>query len=117
MRLPYGRGFCVDRFFMRCYNQRPNVAILEIIYNLLRVSMKKANLLLTLLVVCIAVFVSGCSMEPKGFVQDTRPGLTNYEAHARIYRTVNMNGQMVWEDWDHFWMIERPSRLNKLRVQ
>jgi hypothetical protein len=76
--------------------------------------MKKATFLLTLVFVCLAVVVSGC-MEPKGFVQDTRPGLTNYDAHARIYRTANMNGQMAWEDWDHFWMLERPSRNSWLR--
>ncbi|MDO8301855.1 MAG: hypothetical protein Q7T18_01300 [Sedimentisphaerales bacterium] len=79
--------------------------------------MKKANLLLTLLAVCVAVFIGGCSMEPKGFVQDSRPGLTTYGSHARTYRTVNLNTQMAWEDWDHFWMFEKPSRANLLRVR
>jgi hypothetical protein len=78
--------------------------------------MKKA-ILLTLMLVCLAVLAGGCSMEPKGFVQDTRPGMTNYEAHAREYRSVNVNGQMAWEDWDHFWMMERPSRENWLRAR
>jgi hypothetical protein len=79
--------------------------------------MKKVNLLLTLIVVCVVVFLSGCNMEPKGFVQDSRPGLTTYDGHARIYRTVELNSQMAWEDWDHFWMIEKPSRNNWLRVR
>jgi hypothetical protein len=79
--------------------------------------MKKTNLLLTLLVVCVAVFVSGCSMEPKGFVKDTRPGLTKYDTDARTYRSLKLDNQMIWEDWDHFWMVERPSRNNWLRMQ
>ena len=78
--------------------------------------MKKANLLLTLLAVCIGVFLIGC-MEPKGFVQDSRPGLTTYQGHERMYRTVNLDTQMAWEDWDHFWMIEKPSRNSWLRVR
>jgi hypothetical protein len=79
--------------------------------------MKKATFLLTFVLVCLAVIVSGCNMEPKGFVQDTRPGMTNYDAHAREFRTVNVNGQMAWEDWDHLWMLERPSRNSWLRTQ
>ena len=78
--------------------------------------MKKANLLLMLLVLCV-VFVGGCSMEPKGFVKDTRPGRTNYDAHARIYRSWKLDNQMMWEDWDHFWMVEKPNRTDWLRVR
>ena len=79
--------------------------------------MKKANLLLTLLTVCVGVFLSGCNMEPKEVVHDSRPGLTTYGGHARMYRTVQLDTQMAWEDWDHFWMIEKPSRSSWLRVR
>ena len=79
--------------------------------------MKKATFLLTLVFVCLLIIVSGCNMEPKGFVHDTRPGLTKYDAHARMYRTANLNTRMAWEDWDHFWMLERPSRNSWLRAQ
>ena len=78
--------------------------------------MKKAIFLLTLLFVCLAVIVSGCSMEPKGFVQDTRPGLPAYNSKAQVYRSVNVNGQMAWDDWDTFWLMDRPSTSSWLRT-
>jgi hypothetical protein len=79
--------------------------------------MRKSEFLLALALLALVVFFSGCSMEPKGFVQDVRPGLTSYETTARMYRTCNFNGQMAWEDWDHFWMIEAPSTLDYLRIR
>ena len=78
--------------------------------------MKTAGLLLGVGLFFMLMVVSGCASEPKGFVQDVRPGRTSYDANARVHRMVNFNGQMAWDDFDHFWMIERPSRLNWLRT-
>jgi len=77
--------------------------------------MKKASLLLTLAVLCVAL--CGCckKLEERSFVNDARPGLTSYGAAARECRSIKMNGQMAWDDFDDFWMINSPSRLNWLR--
>jgi hypothetical protein len=79
--------------------------------------MKKAILLIALLLPL--VLFAGCNLgnnEPKRFVKDTRPGLNMYGARARVHRTIMDNGQMAWDDFDHFWMIDRPSTLNWLRT-
>ena len=77
--------------------------------------MKKVNLWLAFVVLPALFLWGGCVSEPKGFVKDSRPGMTSYDAQARIYRSASLDMQMAWEDWDHFWMVEKPSRLNWLR--
>jgi hypothetical protein len=85
--------------------------------NLSRISMKMAGVLLTLTLLALAA-LSGCcnKIRPECFVKDARPGLTSYGAAARECRSIQINGQMAWDDFDHFWMIDRPSTLNWLRV-
>jgi hypothetical protein len=81
--------------------------------------MKKVVFLLMLFVCSLAILlITGCCCsEPKGFVQDKRLGHTSYGACAREYRSINFNGQMAWDDFDYFWMIDRPSKLSWLRTR
>ena len=77
--------------------------------------MKKAVCLSLLSVVFL--FGGCCPKMPAGFEKDKRPGIAKYDTKARVCRSVELNRQMLWEDWDHFWMTEKPNRCSWLRVR
>jgi len=84
-----------------------------IIYNFFEVEMRK--LFFALVLAVLGLIFSGCATLPNGFVKDPIPGRASYERKARISRTVEIQRQQFWNDWDRFWLLERPSRLNELR--
>jgi hypothetical protein len=83
--------------------------------------MNKAGLLLIIIaLVCFISFLGGCCNRchlPECFEQDSRPGLLGYEADQRICRSVRINIEEMAEDWDHLWLVEKPSRNSWLRVK
>jgi hypothetical protein len=73
-----------------------------------------------------AVVLGGCSSEPKSVSSSwVRSNLTpelqsvahsaeqRKNMHARTYDT---NLRQVWDDWDTFWMIDRPTQMSKYPI-
>ena len=56
--------------------------------------------MLVLLVLCVGFFVSGCGM------------VDTYAQRERRYRNIlDYNSRQAVDDWDYFWLADRPSYL------
>ena len=75
------------------------------------------NAFFAIILTLIGVVVIGCCSKPAGFQRDVRPGRTRFESKAEICRTVDIQRAQFWDDWDRFWLLDRPSRLNTLKTR
>jgi hypothetical protein len=78
--------------------------------------MKNSGFLLVFLAI-LTVALCGCSNLPDGFVKDSRPGRTSADIQQRTARSIDMDRQDFFDDVDHFWFFDKPSRLNELRIR
>ncbi|HIJ71294.1 MAG TPA: hypothetical protein HPP87_08020 [Planctomycetes bacterium] len=90
--------------------------------------MKKAKFILSVLLFCLFVAVGGCRYPIKGadFAgdvveeavffgegQELAPfSETEAQRRARWERVERIAFQQIMEDWDSFWLVEKPSRLS-----
>jgi hypothetical protein len=77
----------------------------------------KTTLFFAAFLVIAAVVLCGCSNVPPGFVKDSRPGTTSFEANAQMQRGFEVDRQGLMSDIDHFWFFDKPTRLNELRIR
>jgi predicted small secreted protein len=75
-------------------------------------------IVLSCVLLVLATFViSGCCNLPEGFQKDSRPGMTSQDIADRNGRVLETDRQQFLDDFDHFWLLERPDRLSMLRQQ
>lgn len=90
--------------------------------------MKKAMLILGILLFCLVLAVSGCRYPIKGtdFAADVAEETaflgdgqelapiaeTEAERRARWERIEGIAFQQIMEDWDSFWLLDGPSKLS-----
>lgn len=75
------------------------------------------NAVLVIFLAAMSFIFVGCRQLPPGFVKDVRPGRTAFESCAEVYRSAEIGRQQFWDDWDRFWLLDKPSRLSELRVR
>lgn len=64
--------------------------------------------LFVLIVLCVAVWLGGCG-----------PGLadTEHQRKLRHKHIADVGSRQFVDDWDHFWLMDRPSRLTYWHVR
>ncbi len=62
--------------------------------------------LFVLFVLCVAVWLSGCGL-----------GDTEHQRELRYKHVVDVNSRELIDDWDHFWLMDRPSRLTRWHLR
>ena len=62
--------------------------------------------LFVLIVLCVAVWLSGCGLAD-----------TENQRKLRYKHVVDANTRMLIDDWDHFWLMDRPSKLTHWHVR